>query len=183
MGWVVLLGLLFGAGDQYLGTTHVLVHTGAWTTTLSNMSALWLIVPFLAGWSQPTRNRALVAGLASLGAAFTGYWALTLSPLEGVSTAQAIRGLAPLIDGHLPWLVGGTLGAPLFAILGYRWRTRRAWSSALAVSALLLLEPAAWLTSGLGPRFTDARPAWTGEMAAGLAAALAFAFVRLRRTD
>lgn len=34
--------------------------------------------------------------------------------------------------------------------LRYRWRIDRAWSSAVAVSALLLFEPAAWLASGLG---------------------------------
>ena len=180
MAWVVLFGLLFGAGDQYLGTTHVIVHMGAWTTAVSNMSALWLIVPFLAGWSQPTQRRAIAAGVVSLLAAFTGYWMLTLSPLEGVSTAQAVGGLAPLVGGHAFWLFGGALGAPLFGMLGYRWRSNRAWSSAFAVSVVLLLEPAAWLASGLGPRLTDARPVWTGEIAAGVATAFAFAFARLR---
>ena len=169
---VAVLALIFGSADQYLGTTHVIAHTGAWTTTLSNLSALWLIVPFLAGWSQRTPGRSAVAGALSLVAAFVGYWLLTLSPLEGVSGAQAAAGIAPLVRGHVPWLVGGTFGAPLFGVLGYRWRVRRAWTSAMAVSMLLCLEPLAWMASGLGSRFSDARPVWLAEMAAGACTAV-----------
>jgi hypothetical protein len=179
---VALLALAFGAADQYLGTTHVMVHTGAWTTTVSNMSALWLIVPFLAGWSQRTPRRAAVAGALSLLAAFGGYWLLTLSPLEGVSGTQAAAGIAPLLAGHAPWLLGGAVGAPLFGVLGYRWRVLRAWTSAVAVSLLLCGEPLAWVVSGLGPRFSDARPVWLGEMTAGACtAAAALLAIRRRR--
>jgi len=177
---VALAGLAFGALDQYLGTTHVIVHTGAWTTTVSNMSALWLIVPFLAGWSQRAPRRAVAAGVVSLVAAFAGYWAMTLSPLEGVTGAHAIAGIAPLVRGHAPWLLGGAVGAPLYGLLGHRWRVQRAWSSAAAVSILLCFEPVAWFVSGLG-RFSDARPVWIAETAAGACTAAAMAATRLRR--
>ena len=180
MVWVALLALVFGAADQFLGTTHVMVHTGGWTTTVSNMSALWLIVPFLAGWSQRTPTRAAVAGALSLLAAFTGYWLLTLSPLEGVSGAHAVAGIAPLVEGHAPWLLGGSVGAPLFGILGQRWRTTRAWTSALAVSLVLCLEPLAWVASGLGARFSDARPVWLAEVLAGACTAVAMLTSRRR---
>jgi hypothetical protein len=160
----------------------VIVHTGAWTTTLSNLSALWLIVPFLAGWSQRTPRRAAVAGSIALLGAFSGYWLLTLSPLEGVSRAQAVAGLAPLVEGHLPWLLGGAVGAPLFGVLGYRWRVARAFTSAIAVSALLCGEPLAWTVSGLGSRFSDARAVWLAEMVAGACTAAVMVVVRRRRT-
>jgi hypothetical protein len=173
-------GLLFGMGDQYLGTTHVLVHTGGWTTTVSNMSALWLVLPFLAGWSQRTTRRAVAAGALVTAAAFAGYFALTLSPLEGVAVGQAAAGLAPLVRGQLPWLVGGVFAAPAYALLGYRWRTLRAWSSALAVAGALCLEPVAWIVVGLRGRFSDPGPAWIGEIAAGVCAALVLAAVRAR---
>ena len=178
---VALLALVFGAADQFLGTTHVLVHTGAWTTTVSNLSALWLIVPFLAGWSQRTPARAALGGALSLLAAFCGYWLLTLSPLEGVSSAQAVAGIAPLVEGHAPWLLGGAVGGPLYGILGQRWRTQRAWTSALAVSLLLCLEPLAWLVSGLGARFSDARPVWLAEVTVGVCTAIAMLVSRRRR--
>jgi hypothetical protein len=166
--------------DQYLGTTHVLVHTGAWTTTISNMSALWLVLPFLAGWSRSTSRRALAAGTLGTAAAFSGYFAMTLSPLEGVGLGQAASGLAPLVKGQLPWLVGGAFAAPAYALLGYRWRTLRAWSSAFAVAGALCLEPVAWIFAGLRGRFSDPGPAWIGEIAAGLCAAAALAAVRAR---
>jgi hypothetical protein len=178
---VAAAGLLFGAVDQFLGTTHVLVHTGAWTTTVSNMSALWLILPFLAGCSQVTPRRAVAAGVAATLAAFVGYFALTLSPLEGVSFAHAVRGVAPLVHGQALWLAGGALTAPAFGFLGYRWRVHRAWSSALAFSLALGLEPLAWVATGRATRFSEPGPAWAGEIAAGLCALAAFAWLRLRR--
>jgi hypothetical protein len=178
---VAAAALVFGAVDQFLGTTHVLVHTGAWTTTVSNMSALWLILPFLAGCSQATPRRAVGAGAIATLAAFVGYFALTLSPLEGVSLAHAVRGAAPLVHGQAIWLAGGALTAPAFGFLGYRWRAQRAWSSALAFSLALALEPVAWVAAGLETRFADPRPAWAGEVVAGLCALAAFAWLRSRR--
>jgi hypothetical protein len=180
--WVALLALVFGAADQFLGTTHVIVHTGAWTTTVSNMSALWLIVPFLAGWSQRTPRRAVLAAALSLLAAFSGYWLMTLSPFEGVSTAQAVHGVVPLIAGHAPWLVGGAVGGPLFGMLGFRWRTQRAWTSAVVVSSILCLEPVAHVAAGAGAQFSDAHRVWVGEMIAGGCTAAAMLAIRLRGT-
>jgi Family of unknown function (DUF6518) len=178
--WVVLLGLLFGAADQFVGTTHVIVHAGGWTTTVSNLSAPWLIVPFLAGWSQGTLRRAAIGGAVSLLAAFSGYWLLTLSPVEGVSGSQAVAGIVPLVEGHAPWLLGGAIGGPVFGVLGHHWRTRRAWTSVAAVSLLLFLEPLAWFAAGLGARFSDARPVWLAEATAGACAAIAMLAVRRR---
>jgi hypothetical protein len=177
---IVLAGLAFGAADQYLGTTHVLVHTGVWPVAVSNMSALWLILPFVAGWAQPSRKRAVVAGTGATAAAFLGYFAMTLSPLEGVSAAHALHGIAPLVAGQARWLAGAAVGAPVYAVLGFRWRTGRSWLSAGAVAGALCLEPFAWMLSGVGLRVSDARGVWTAEVAAGVVAAGAFAIARRR---
>jgi hypothetical protein len=68
----------------------------------------------------------------------------------------------------------------VYALLGYRWRTLRAWSSAFAVAGALCLEPAAWIVTGLRGRFSDPGSAWIGEIAAGLVAGAALAAVRAR---
>jgi hypothetical protein len=179
--WVLaIVALLFGMGDQYLGTTHVMVHTGGWTTTVSNLSAPWVVLPFLAGWSQSSSRRAVAAGALVTACAFAGYFVMTLSPLEGVGLAHAASGIAPLVRGQLPWLVGGACSAPVYAFLGYRWRTVRAWSSAFAVAGALCLEPAAWILAGRRGRFADPGTAWIAEVALGLLAAAGLAAVRAR---
>ena len=55
----VILGLAFGAGDQYLGT---LSWVGPWTATAAQVSAPWLILPFVAGLTQERTRRAGVLG-------------------------------------------------------------------------------------------------------------------------
>jgi hypothetical protein len=78
-------GLVFGGADQYLGSRVTL---GLWASSLSGMSAPWLLLPFLCGLAQAVPRRAALAGLTVTVAALVGYFALTLSPLEGVALAS-----------------------------------------------------------------------------------------------
>ena len=80
----VIVGLLYGAVDQYLGSLTFLVHFGRWPSTASQMSAPWLVLPFLLGCSQVRARRAALLGLVVTEAALIGYFAMTVSPLEGV---------------------------------------------------------------------------------------------------
>ena len=45
-----LLGLAFGAADQQLGT--LTAELGPWTSTAAQVSAPWLVLPFLIGPTQ-----------------------------------------------------------------------------------------------------------------------------------
>ena len=179
MPWaaVLLISLLFGAGDQYLGTTHVLVHTGEWASTVSNMSAPWLVLPFVAGLTQRSGRRAAVVGLAATLAALTGYFAMTLSPVEGVAFDQALAEVGPLLKVQVPWVLGGLATGPIFGILGCRWRNDRASISAFAVTGALALEPAVWAAVG---RRSGPPTAWAAEIVVGLS--VAAILVTQRRT-
>jgi len=91
---IVIGGLLFGAGDQYLGTIHAVNSMGWWSESVSLLSAPWLILPFFVGSTQRRPRRAAVAGLVVSLSALAGYFAMTLSPMEGVHFSLAeLRGL------------------------------------------------------------------------------------------
>jgi hypothetical protein len=161
---VALVGLAFGAGDQYLGSLKSMVALGPWTVSVSQMSALWLLLPFAFGCTQDRPRRAMVAGLAATVAALVGYFAMTLSPMEGVSLSSAAAGILPLLRSNLLVIVGGLVTAPAFGLLGQRWRVSRSWVSAALVAGALLLEPLARQVDGrlFGPSWV-----WAAEIAVG----------------
>src|SRR5580692_5357323 len=75
---VLALACAFGAVDQYLGTFR-----SSFLTSVSGMSAPWLLMPFLAGLSQPGPRRAAWTGLAASWLAVLAYVAMVISPMEG----------------------------------------------------------------------------------------------------
>ena len=171
MGALVAIaaGLVFGAADQYLGSRITL---GEWATSVSLMSAPWLVLPFLAGTTRRRPSRAVALGAAVTAAALVGYFAMTLSPFEGVRAAEAPGFLPGLLRSNVRVIAGGALTGPFYGYLGWRWRTGRRLAPALLVAGALCLEP-------LGRQWYGqmARPAlvWQIEVIAGLAAALVLA--------
>jgi hypothetical protein len=153
--------LTFGAGIQWLGARYA---SGA---RMSGVSAPWLLVPFLAGWTQPRRRDAALLGLGVTFAALGGYFALMWSPMEGVNLLHAQHGT--LIGHHVKiwttsysgmrlvaevlrllasqslWIVAGAMMGPLFGFLGSEWRAARTWRSGLAIALVFCLEPFAVL--------------------------------------
>lgn len=159
----LLLSAAFGAGDQYLGSLSRFV---PWAADASLLSAPWLVLPFLAGWTQRTPRRAALLGLTGTAAAFAAYGLMTLSPVEGARlTLVSVRGFA---ISEAPALVGGLVTGPLFGWLGYRWATRREPAAALATAGLVCLEPLARIPVDRAIRFDGV---WEAEVAAGLAMA------------
>jgi TctA family transporter len=75
-----LLGLGFGAADQQPGT--LTAELGPWTSTAAQVSAPWLVLPFLIGMTQQRARRAAVLGLVVTASALLGYFAMTYSPIE-----------------------------------------------------------------------------------------------------
>lgn len=156
---VVALAAAFGGADQYLGSLSATPSA----TAASLLSAPWLLVAFAAGWSQATPKRAIGFGIVGTFAALSGYWLMTLSPVEGAQlSARSIRGL--LISQSV-LVLGAFLTGPLFGWLGNRWRTDRWSAGALALAAAMCLEPLAHAAIGSAIRSPGV---WAGEVAVGL---------------
>jgi Family of unknown function (DUF6518) len=166
----LLLSVVFGAGDQYLGSLTGSGHTWAagWSSDVSLLSAPWLVLPFVAGATQRAPRRAALLGLGCTYAALLGYALMTLSPVEHAHlTVATLRGFAV---SERSVLVGGIVTGPLFGWFGQQWRTRRAIAGALVTAAALCLEPLARRVT-IDP--IRHREVWLAEVAAGLALAAA----------
>jgi|SRR5579885_3328542 len=166
-GVVVLwlaLAFVFGAADQYVGS----LSAHPWGADVSQLSAPWLVLPFLVGAAQRTPRRAALLGLASTMLALVGYMLMTFSPVENAHlTARGV--LDFMRGGNMRWFAAGVVTGPLFAWLGYRWRFRRSAIAGLAVTAVLCLEP--WARNAYG---NVIRSSWVTatEVAAGAAFAV-----------
>jgi hypothetical protein len=180
-GWVVSLAgaAAFGAIDQYLGTVRFLVEFGRWPSTASQVSATWLLLPFLAGCTQRTARSAAAIGLASTQVALACYALMTVSPFEGVALAAAPNALAAMAAANMIYVVCGLATGPAYGWLGYRWRIARSPVAAALVIGALCLEPL--VRGAVGERY-DPAIVWRVEVALGVAAAVAFAaMIRARR--
>jgi hypothetical protein len=193
----------FGALDQYLGALR-----SSFLTSVSGMSAPWLLVPFLAGAWQATQRRALMVGLAATLLAVLAYVVMIVSPMEGTHLGPrpaAMAGhpgtwnqltpnlfLATLVSQWL-WFAGGLIAGPLCGWLGYRWRAYRSGRAALLVALAVTLEPLVrWLAARFGQAYIGwlafqgpgYGPASIAEIALGLAltAAVATTMLRARAT-
>jgi hypothetical protein len=172
----IVVGVVFGGGDQYLGTLTSFTALGSWTIAVSGMSAPWLILPFGFGWSQVRPGRAMLLGVVATQAALVGYIVMTLSPVEGVATGEFPAALkAMLLNGgvhgaNVTWVAAGLVTGPLYGLLGQRWRVRRSWISVALVTGALCLEPLARQAVGQLP---PPGLVWEIEVAAGVAATAA----------
>jgi hypothetical protein len=159
----VVLAALFGAGDQYLGSFSM----HPWMADVSLLSAPWLVVGFLAGYTQRDPKRAVLLGLLCTFSALAGYGLMTLSPVENAQISGPA--IEAFIRSESRVIVGGIFTGPLFAWFGYRWRAEHAWLGALATAAAFCLEPLAHDLAGLPIRSSTVL--W-GEVAVGVAIAL-----------
>jgi len=175
---IVIGGLVFGAGDQYLGTVHAVAAMGSWSTSVSLLSAPWLMLPFLVGTTQARPRRAAAAGLVITLSALAGYFAMTLSPMEGVHFSLVeLRGL---LGSNQLNEIGGLVFGPLFGWLGNRWHARRSWLAAAIVTGALCLEPIAVTMAGRNVGRSGL--VWALEVVVGLVAGTWF-LVTSRRHD
>jgi hypothetical protein len=148
----------FGAIDQYLGSLR-----SSFLTDVSGMSALWLLIPFLAGAAQAARRRAALVGLVATELAVLAYVVMIISPMEGTHLGPRPAGLIgswnqlsvhlflTTVTSQRLWFAGGLIAGPLYGWLGYLWRVSRSRQVALlAVLPVLLEPPARWLVMRLG---------------------------------
>ena len=173
---VIAIGFLFGAVDQYLGTTHVTSRLGWWTITVSGMSAPWLILPFLVGVTQERARKAAILGLLVTMAALLGYFYMSNSAFEGVALDRAWPRMAAMMRGdyNLLWIASGLVTGPLYGYFGHRWRVARSWVGALCVASVLCLEPLARRTAGtaIAGGLSGSPVVWTVEVVTGITVAV-----------
>jgi hypothetical protein len=141
---------------------------------LGNLSAPWVVIPFLAGMRCTSVWRAALVGIAT-----------TLASLLGFYVAEA----AILDLGPHPWYIDlkltagsvniyekwGVFSGALYGALGGLWAMRRSVWAAAAVGLAFVVEPAITLVSsraGLwgGGGLLDYAWLWVGEILIGLAA-------------
>lgn len=163
---------LFGGADQYLGS----LSAHPWAPEASLLSAPWLVLAFLAGCTRPTAWRAALLGLGCTLVALAGYWAMTLSPLEGARVTA--RGIEGLLLGQASFAIGGLVTGPLFGWLGYRWRSGRSLLAGAVMATAVCLEPLAHSVAGDLGLF---RRVWSEEVTVGLVLMAAAVAPRLRR--
>ena len=164
-----LAGVVFGAGDQYLGSLN---SPGLWTVSLSLLSAPWLILPFAFGCSQLRARRAALLGLVVTLSALLGYFLMVMGPFEGGQSSFTFHEIRGLVLSNKLNIVGGLVTGPLYGLLGQHWRTRRAWLSAALVAGALCLEPLAETVAG--NRYPGASIVWPAEILCGVAVAAYF---------
>ena len=165
----IVFGFTFGAADQYLGNCELTL--GSWAWEVSAMSAPWLLLPFVFGWTQTRPRRAMLLGLVATMAALAGYFAMMWSPVEGVSMNQFLAGWPALVSSQQMNISGGLVTGPLFGLLGQRWRVNRSWASAVLVAGAFCLEPPARWVSG---RLFQSVLVWEAEVAIGIGLAVLF---------
>jgi len=157
------LAALFGAGDQYLGS----MSWYPWAGDISLLSAPWLVLAFLAGWTQRDPRRAALLGLGCTAGGLLGYGLMALSPIEHAQLS--FRTVEGLVRSETLVLLGGVLTGPVFGWFGRQWRVERAWVGALVTAAAVCLEPVAHAAAGNAIRV---RSVSLAEVAAGIAMAL-----------
>jgi hypothetical protein len=165
----VIVGLVFGGGDQYLGSINA---SGLWTVSLSLMSAPWLLLPFVFGCTQLRARRAAAVGLVATMSALAGYFLMIMGPLEGGRWTLTLGELHGLLVSNRANIAGGFLTAPLYGLLGQAWRVRRSPLSALLVAGALCLEPLALVLAHRS--YPGESVVWPFEVGAGLALAVYF---------
>lgn len=166
----IAAAMAFGGVDQYIGGRY-----SSFATTISLLSAPWLLVPFAAGASQARTRQAAVLGVLATMAALAGYILMTVSPMEGVH--MDVHSLVESIRAQHLYVLGGLVTGPVYGALGQRWRARRSLLSAVLAVSTLLLEPFA---GALGMTLDNNAAAYLAESATGVVLAGFFAVVVLR---
>jgi hypothetical protein len=168
---IILAAVIFGMAVAWLKGNG-----GGLRDAVGNVSALWLLLPFLAGAAVGNRRltAAAVAGLAATLAALVGFYfaesfVLDLGPHPWLTDLSLTMGPVRYY-GERALLTG-----PVFGALGFWYQQRRSVTAAGLLAAGFVLEPVAWwlydLRTGGGAAYpVPGYPAlWLTEIAAGLA--------------
>jgi hypothetical protein len=159
-----LAGLLFGVLDEHLPAPR---QVGVFW--VGNLSSTWVVLPFLAGWSQRTR-----------------IWAAWTGGITAVATVFGFYGLAfgrIGFDFFVPyssfWILIAAFVGPAYGVLGSIWGESRSLVAGAAIGLPFVLEP--WLWSLRLGHVPHPFPIWVVETAVGAALLAWVAAARKRR--
>jgi uncharacterized protein DUF6518 len=185
----VLLFLLFGAIAFGVLVAVIKGDDVGVRNALGNMSAPWVIVPFLAGTLSSRAWHAALIGVATTLAAFFGFYLAEAAILDLGPHPWYVDLKLTLGSGHVYEIWGTPVGL-IYGLLGWLWASRSSAAAALAVGLAFVSEPLIVLALrradlwGGGGLF-DYPWLWATEVAIGLAAiayALATAQPRSAKT-
>jgi len=150
---------------------------------VGNISALWLLLPFLAGAAANSHRLVIGAlfGLVATLAALTGFYFAESFVLD-LGQHSWLTDLSLTMGTVLYYAERGLVTGPLFGAVGLWWRQRQSVVAAGLIAAAFVLEPAAWWLYGMqiggGAAYpVPAYPAlWLAEITIGVAG-----FVLLRQ--
>jgi len=145
----ILAGWAFGVLDS-----RIPMPSSSTVFWVGSLGSPWLVLPFLAGWAQRSRNWALVSGTATSMASMAGFFG------PGGGWGPASFGMVA------SWLLVGALAGGVYGLFGDAWGRSRALLDGLALALPFILEPWAW---SLGLGYTQGRvPWWYVETAVGV---------------
>jgi hypothetical protein len=143
---------------------------------IGNISAVWLLLPFLAGGAGGMRRpaTAALAGLAATLVALCGFYFANSFVLD-LGRHPWLTDLALTMRTVPHYAEFALLSGPVFGALGYGWRRRYSLAAAALIAAAFVLEPAAWWLYGREIGGGAAYPVpgypalWLAEIAVGVA--------------
>jgi hypothetical protein len=143
--------------------------------SIGNISAPWLLLPYLAGTTVRSPIRGAVLGAAACLTALAGFYVAEAFVLD-LGDHPLLTDLRLTIGAGRYYFIFGVLLGPLFGALGGATYRNRLTVTALVLAFLLVGEPLAvfaWIRSaGVAPAdtgFVAAYPAlWMGEMVLGV---------------
>jgi hypothetical protein len=155
---IVVAGFLYG----FL-TAHLPASTSGSRMWAGNLSAPYLLLPFLAGALLPRRAAgAALGGALASASAIAGFYNLLMvgdvtatsvgAPLTTTARQLMLDAIARWFStfllgdpGGTPWLTIALVSGGVLGLVGFAWRTTRRWWIAAPVGAAFLLEPVASL--------------------------------------
>ncbi len=157
---------------------------------VGNISALWLLVPFLAGAAASSRRLILGAlyGLTATLAALTGFYFAESFVLD-LGRHSWLTDLSLTMGTVVYYAERGLVTGPVFGALGLWWRQRHSAVAAILMAAVFVLEPLAWWLYGLRIGGGAAYPVpgypalWLSEIAVGVAGFLLLRLLARQRAE
>jgi hypothetical protein len=144
---------------------------------VSNLATPWLVLAFLAGWSQRSWIRAATAGVIVDVASIIGFYGHFLfidqHPLHlplNSPTPMWVRleyNLNHWLHFIIPWVLIAILAGLAYGVLGYWWRRHRSIVAGVLVGLPFVAEPFLWRVY-LG-YYQDPLILWIIEVAVGVA--------------
>jgi hypothetical protein len=114
-------------------------NTGA-RDALGNTSAVWVVVPFLAGTRYARVWQATLVGLATALVAFFGFYLAEEAILDLGTHSWGTRLSLTLGSGHF-WEAWGLISGSVYGTLGGIWKSRSVRAAPIAVGLAFVCEP------------------------------------------